>query len=155
MTTIVWFRQDLRVDDHPALLDAAGRGAVVPVYIHAPGDEGAWPVGEAAAWWHSWYDLTSLHGEPTLLTFAAGPCAIETRDWSDEAIVESVLASLREIYGDAVPTPGASRITRWQDDPYARGSYAYMTVGSETSDHDLRDAHRRRAAPRRRGNLDG
>ena len=93
--------------------------------------------GEAAAWWHSWYDLTSLHGEPTLLTFAAGPCAIETRDWSDEAIVESVLASLREIYGDAVPTPGASRITRWQDDPYARGSYAYMTVGSETSDHDL------------------
>lgn len=93
--------------------------------------------GEAAACWHSWYDLTSLHGQPTLLTFAAGPCATATRDWSDEAIVESVLTSLREIYGDAVPTPVASRITRWQDDPYARGSYAYMTVGSETSDHDL------------------
>lgn len=93
--------------------------------------------GEAAAWWHSWYDLTPLHGQPTLLTFAAGPCATATRDWSDGAIVESVLTSLREIYGDSVPTPKASRITRWQDDPYARGSYAYMTVGSETSDHDL------------------
>lgn len=92
--------------------------------------------GEAAAWWHSWYDLTALHNEPTLLTFAAGPCAIETRNWSDEAIVESVLASLREIYGDAVPTPTASRITRWQHDPHVRGSYAYMLPGSLTSDHD-------------------
>ena len=27
-------------------------------------------------------------------------------------------------------------MTRWQDDPYARGSYAYMTVGSTTADHD-------------------
>lgn len=93
--------------------------------------------GDAAAWWHSWYDLTTLHGEPTLLTFAAGPCAVETRDWSDEAIAESVLASLRELYGDEVPAPTGVRVTRWQDDPYVRGSYAYMTVGSETSDHDL------------------
>ena len=27
-------------------------------------------------------------------------------------------------------------VTRWQDDPFARGSYAYMTVGSTTADHD-------------------
>ena len=27
-------------------------------------------------------------------------------------------------------------ITAWQDDPFARGSYAYMTVGSTTADHD-------------------
>lgn len=93
--------------------------------------------GDAATWWHSWYDLTALHGEPTLLTFAAGPCAVETRDWSDEAIAESVLDALRELYGDAVPNPTGVRVTRWQDDPYVRGSYAYMTVGSETSDHDL------------------
>ena len=48
-----------------------------------------------------------------------------------------MLTSLREIYGDAVPTPTASRVTRWQHDPHARGSYAYMTPGSLTSDHDL------------------
>jgi monoamine oxidase len=28
------------------------------------------------------------------------------------------------------------RISAWQDDPFARGSYAYMTVGSTTADHD-------------------
>ena len=27
-------------------------------------------------------------------------------------------------------------ITAWQDDPFSRGSYAYMTVGSTTADHD-------------------
>jgi len=93
--------------------------------------------GPAAAWWHSWYDLTGLHGEPTLLTFAAGPAAQETRSWSDDDITESVLNGLREIYGEAVTSPTRVRITRWQDDPYTRGSYAFMTVGSKPEDHDL------------------
>ena len=50
--------------------------------------------------------------------------------------VREVLASLREIFGDAVPEPQHVRITRWQDDPYSRGSYAYMTVGSTPEDHE-------------------
>lgn len=92
--------------------------------------------GEAGRWWHSWYDLSRLHGEPTLLTFAAGPCAQTVRGWSDERVADSVLDALRELYGDAVPAPIGVRVTRWQDDPFARGSYAYMTVGSTTDDHD-------------------
>ncbi|MBM7517086.1 flavin monoamine oxidase family protein [Nocardioides nitrophenolicus] len=93
--------------------------------------------GPAASWWHSWYDLTPLHGVPTLLTFAAGPCARAVRGWSDEAITASVLAALREIHPDADLTPTSVEITRWQDDPFARGSYAYMSVGSTTEDHDV------------------
>ncbi len=93
--------------------------------------------GPAAAWWHSWYDLTRLHGVPTLLTFAAGPCAQAIRDWSDEAVAESVLAALREIHPDAEITPTAVEVTHWRDDPFARGSYAYMTVGATTDDHDV------------------
>lgn len=93
--------------------------------------------GDAAKWWHSWYDLTALHGEPTLLTFAAGPCAVETREWSDQRIADSVLESLRDLFGNEIPPPIDIRVTRWQDDPFTRGSYAYMTVGSRTEDHDL------------------
>lgn len=92
--------------------------------------------GAAAEWWHSWYDLTALHGEPTLLTFAAGPCAVETREWSDAKIADSVVESLREMFGDAVPAPIAVRVTKWQDDPYSRGSYAFMTPGTLTTDHE-------------------
>lgn len=92
--------------------------------------------GETARWWHSWYDVTPLQGPPTLLTFAAGPSAQETRTWSDSRIAESVLEALREIYGDRVLTPDRVHVTRWQDDRYSRGSYSYMTVGSHASDHD-------------------
>lgn len=50
-STIVWFRQDLRLDDNPALVEAAARGAVVPVFILSPQEEGAWPPGGASRWW--------------------------------------------------------------------------------------------------------
>jgi monoamine oxidase len=93
--------------------------------------------GEAGKWWHSWYDLTPLHGVPTLLTFAAGPSAIETRDWSADNIVDSVLDALRGLYGDRVESPDHVLVTEWQHDPYSRGSYAYMRPGSRAEDHDL------------------
>ncbi|WP_189039883.1 flavin monoamine oxidase family protein [Streptomyces daqingensis] len=103
-------------------------------------DEGVYGIrqqGPHGLWWHSWYDLTSAHGVPTLLTFAAGPAARETRGWEEEKIVDSVLRELRRLYGDRVEEPAGIHVTRWQDDPYARGSYAYMTVGSAPEDHDL------------------
>lgn len=103
-------------------------------------DDGVYAIrqqGEAAKWWHSWYDLTALHGEPTLLTFAAGPCARAIRDWDSSEVVESVLTELRRLYGDRVAWPTQVDITDWQRDPYAQGSYAYMTVGSTPEDHDL------------------
>jgi deoxyribodipyrimidine photo-lyase len=52
MTTLVWFRADLRLADNPALCAAVAAGApVVPVYIHAPVEEGLWPPGGASRWW--------------------------------------------------------------------------------------------------------
>ncbi|WP_282836761.1 flavin monoamine oxidase family protein [Microbacterium flavum] len=93
--------------------------------------------GPEGAWWHSWYDLTALHGGPTLLTFAAGPAARATRDWSDAEVVGSIMTQLRRLYGPGIPGPVAVQRTDWQDDPFAgHGSYAYMTLGSRTSDHD-------------------
>ena len=92
--------------------------------------------GPEGRWWHSWYDLTQLHQDPTLLTFSAGPAAIATREWSDVDIVDSVMSQLRRLYGDATPEPTHVTITHWQEDPFALGSYAYMALGSRTEDHD-------------------
>ncbi len=92
--------------------------------------------GPEGRWWHSWYDLTAMDGTPTLLTFAAGHAAIETQKWDEARIVASVLTQLRRLYGERVETPTHVHMTRWQDDPYARGSYAYMTLGATTQDHD-------------------
>jgi len=50
--TIVWFRQDLRVADNPALRWAAERnGAIIPLFIWWPREEGEWSVGRAGRWW--------------------------------------------------------------------------------------------------------
>lgn len=51
MTTIVWFRQDLRLEDNPALTAAAKKGKIVPVFIYAPDEEGEWTYGGATKWW--------------------------------------------------------------------------------------------------------
>jgi len=64
--TIMWFRQDLRLTDNPALCAACERGDIVPVYILD--DEGAnrWKMGAASRWWlhQALEDLTnSLNGK--------------------------------------------------------------------------------------------
>jgi len=49
---VVWLRQDLRLADNPALQAACRRGGpVVPVFVWAPEEEGAWPPGSASRWW--------------------------------------------------------------------------------------------------------
>jgi len=51
-TAIAWFRRDLRLSDNPALVAAAeAAGAVIPVYIWSPEDEGEWAPGGAQRWW--------------------------------------------------------------------------------------------------------
>lgn len=50
-TTVVWFHNDLRLSDNPALNEAARRGAVVPVYIYAPEEQGSRAPGAARRWW--------------------------------------------------------------------------------------------------------
>jgi deoxyribodipyrimidine photo-lyase len=49
---LLWFRQDLRIQDNPALAAALETGhPVIPTYIWSPEDEGQWVPGEAQQWW--------------------------------------------------------------------------------------------------------
>lgn len=50
--SIVWFRRDLRLEDNDVLAHAlVMTHRVIPVYIHAPGENGPWAMGAAARWW--------------------------------------------------------------------------------------------------------
>ena len=77
--TIVWFRQDLRLRDNPALLAAVAAGTpVIPVYIWSPEEEGDWPPGSASRWWlhHSLAALSAdLHERGSRLILARGRAA--------------------------------------------------------------------------------
>lgn len=49
---VVWFRQDLRVEDNPALINAVEScGPVIPLFIWSPEEEGNWKPGGASEWW--------------------------------------------------------------------------------------------------------
>ncbi|KGQ20787.1 Deoxyribodipyrimidine photolyase [Lysobacter dokdonensis DS-58] len=59
-SALVWFRDDLRLDDQPALQAALAQGyAPVPVYVHAPEEEGEWAPGAASDAWRR-RSLTAL-----------------------------------------------------------------------------------------------
>lgn len=63
MATLVWFRDDLRLEDHPALHAAVSDPTgIVALYLLDEESEGARPLGGAARWW--------LHGSLLRLTEA-------------------------------------------------------------------------------------
>ena len=49
--SLVWYRQDLRVADNPALRASARNGSVLPIYILDDGAAGEWAMGGAHRWW--------------------------------------------------------------------------------------------------------
>jgi deoxyribodipyrimidine photo-lyase len=48
---IMWFRQDLRLADHPALTAAVAGGPVIPVFVLDDILPGEWRWGGASRWW--------------------------------------------------------------------------------------------------------
>lgn len=48
---IVWFRQDLRLIDNPALFHAAQEGQIIPLYIYDQEDKNIRALGGASKWW--------------------------------------------------------------------------------------------------------
>ena len=75
---IVWFRDDLRLADNPALSTAAASGRpLLAVFVHDEKIEGLRPLGGAALWWlHGVLDALSdglaARGGRTLLLSRPG-----------------------------------------------------------------------------------
>jgi deoxyribodipyrimidine photo-lyase len=86
-TAIVWFRQDLRLADNPALEAAVRHGAVVPVYVHAPEEAAPWAPGGASDWWRH-QSLRALDQRlrelGSRLVIRRGPSLVALRELSGE-----------------------------------------------------------------------
>jgi len=57
---LMWFRQDLRLSDNPALISAANHGAVIPLYIFDDINPGEYLMGAASRCWLH-HSLNSLN----------------------------------------------------------------------------------------------
>ena len=97
--SIVWFRQDLRLADNPALQAALQRGgAIVPVYIDSPAEDGRWPDGAAARWWlrANLHALdTALRERGSRLVLARGPALASLRRLAAESGADAVFWNRR------------------------------------------------------------
>lgn len=93
-TLIVWFRQDLRLEDNPALIAAIERKVpIVPIYIYAPEEAGCWPLGGASKWWlhHSLQSLSEELSDLDLkLVIRSGPTQKVLKDLILETGASSV-----------------------------------------------------------------
>ncbi|HQR05765.1 MAG TPA: deoxyribodipyrimidine photo-lyase [Gemmatales bacterium] len=99
MNTLVWFRQDLRLSDHPALHGAVHSGAaILPVYIWEPDQEKSWQPGGASRWWlhHALIDLDQqLKQAGSHLIIRSGPALQTIQQLIQKAHVSRVVWTRR------------------------------------------------------------
>eukprot|EP00276_Gloeochaete_wittrockiana_P010141 CAMPEP_0184669192 /NCGR_PEP_ID=MMETSP0308-20130426/76231_1 /TAXON_ID=38269 /ORGANISM="Gloeochaete witrockiana, Strain SAG 46.84" /LENGTH=608 /DNA_ID=CAMNT_0027115331 /DNA_START=242 /DNA_END=2068 /DNA_ORIENTATION=- len=81
--------------------------------------------------------LQRCTGRAILIVLAAGKASYFVESAPNADVVESVMRVLRNIFGEKTPDPVGSIVTRWRSDPYARGSYSYVAIGSSGDDYDL------------------
>ncbi|MDQ1594513.1 MAG: deoxyribodipyrimidine photo-lyase [Arthrobacter pascens] len=113
-STIVWLRDDLRLDDHPALLAAASSpDRMTVVYILDEDSPAIRPLGGAAKWWlhHSLAALSAdLESKGSRLLLRRGAAFAELRRLAEETDAGSILWNRR--YGLAERTVDAG-IKEW------------------------------------------
>ena len=114
--TIVWFRDDLRLSDHPALTAAIESGApVLAVYVFDDTSPGIRPLGGASRWWLH-HSLNALSGSLARiggrLDILKGPATPLVADLAKAAGCASVgwtrRYSAAEIAVAACPAPNVS-----------------------------------------------
>ena len=172
---LVWFRNDLRLADQPALAAALAAGQVpVCVYVHAPEEEGGWPPGAASdAWRH--HSLAALDADlrargsrlrifrgpslPVLQALAAA-CDAEAVYWTRryEPAIErrdaDIKRALREQGLHAESFNGALLFEPWQLKTKQGGPYRVFTPFWRAAQADPR-GHRLIEAPKAIPDLDG
>ena len=73
----MWFRQDLRITDNPALNEACKKGEVLTIYIHDNHNNGEKKIGSASKWWlHQSLNSLNKSLEGKLITVAGNPLEI-------------------------------------------------------------------------------
>lgn len=124
--SVVWFRDDLRLDDNPALTAAVERGGpVVAVFVLDEESDGIRPHGGAARWWlHQ--SLTSLTADLAAagvrLILRRGPAEAVIAGLVDETDAGAVFWNRR--YGQAERAIDAGIKTRLRDDGLEVSSFA-------------------------------
>jgi monoamine oxidase len=91
-------------------------------------------LGPVEGLWADWMSGVPSTGRPLLVGFNAAAAADQLEALDDRATTASAMVVLRSMFGAGIPAPVGSQITRWRQDPFARGSYSFNAVGTSAKD---------------------
>ena len=119
-------------------IERLGMGSFLKAAMRMP--ERAWPGG--ADWlgrigeptFREFVDLEPVVREPIIVGFATGSEADRLETLDDAAVVAEAVGAYRAAVGGLAREPVDAVVTRWGHDPFARGAYSYMAVGSSPAD---------------------
>jgi len=117
-------------------IDSLGMGLLDKIVLLFPRrfwDDSDWirNDGPVPGLWSEWVNLEPLLGRPALMGFNAADTARTLASQSDGSIIASALGQLERCFPQAeIPPPSDVLLTRWGEDPFARGSYSFPAVGS-------------------------
>lgn len=74
--------------------------------------------------------------DPVLAAFTCGGHARAIERLGDAETVEAAMAGLRACFRTPLPSPSGVQVTRWQADPFSRGSYSYVAAGATPADRE-------------------
>lgn len=79
-------------------------------------------------------NLWKTHHVPKLVLLAGGSLGRCVEVWTEVELRDWCVRVLRDVFGSSTPEPRLVERTRWHADPFARGSYSYIAVGSSPDD---------------------
>lgn len=130
------FRPDLPSGRWKAI-DSIGMGLLDKVILKF--DEDFWSglevfgvVHEEVSRIQHFYDCSIDFGAPTLVLFLGGDAArrVDSENGlTDKEISSEAMRSLRLIFGNEIPDPLTTVVTRWLLDEYSYGAYSFAKVG--------------------------
>lgn len=122
-----------------------GSGLLNKVYLEFPAGTQFWPSDRAVLLTSSttrgafsvFVNMQHITGKPILQGWLSGDAAIERESWTDAQLAVEAMARLRATVSPTAPDPVSVKVTRWGQDPYARGSYSTFTTTTLLGDRAL------------------
>ena len=122
-----------------------GSGLLNKVFLEFPTGSQFWPSNQNVLLMNAptrgafsvFINLQPITGKPILMGWLSGDAAVEREGWTDAAIVAEAMTRLRATVSSSAPNPSSTLITRWGQDPYARGSYSAMNMSTLLGDRAL------------------
>ena len=98
-------------------------------YVAGVGKDKAFP---------QFFDVTTFARRPMVVCLYDSSFALAAvRSMSDAELIDGTRSALAAIVGMEVPLHRDAAVTRWDSDPWSRGSYSYFPIGSTPADMAL------------------